>query len=133
MIQGDGINLDSIGHILREATSAGYSASNVAFGMGGQLLQGVNRDTNRFAMKCSSITLDTGEERDVCKDPVTDPGKRSLAGRLDVVRLPSGELAVERLAHGDLSRPDTAMQTVFEDGRVGVRHTLDQVRARAAA
>ncbi len=69
-IQGDGINIVSLRGILREITMAGYSTTNIAFGMGGALLQGVNRDTNRFAMKCSSVIVD-GIERDVYKDPVT--------------------------------------------------------------
>lgn len=76
VIQGDGINIDSIGSILWVARDAGYSASNIAFGMGGALLQQHNRDTQKFAMKCSSVTVN-GEEVDVFKDPVDDKGKQS--------------------------------------------------------
>ena len=51
-------------------------ASNIAFGMGGALLQQVNRDTQRFAYKASEVTVD-GKRIPICKDPVTDPGKAS--------------------------------------------------------
>ena len=51
VIQGDGVGLPMIGAILRAAMDAGFSAENVAFGMGGGLLQKVNRDTMSFATK----------------------------------------------------------------------------------
>ena len=75
VIQGDGINQDSIKEILDKAIANGFSATNIAFGMGGALLQQVNRDTQRFAMKCSEITVD-GIARPVSKNPITDPGKK---------------------------------------------------------
>lgn len=43
VIQGDGINIVTIGKILDAVVAAGFSAQNVAFGMGGGLLQRVNR------------------------------------------------------------------------------------------
>lgn len=55
LLWGDGINQLSIQSILRVVVDFhGYSADNIAFGMGGQLLQIVNRDTNKFAMKASA-------------------------------------------------------------------------------
>ena len=110
VIQGDGINHESIVHILSAMEMCGYSIDNVAFGMGGCLLQNHTRDTQRFAMKCSSVTVD-GHERDVYKDPVTDPGKRSKKGRLD----------------------DPRFITVFENGLLFNRTTLDEVRVRVGS
>lgn len=43
VIQGDGINIVAIGKIQSAVMAAGFSAENVAFGMGGGLLQRVNR------------------------------------------------------------------------------------------
>jgi nicotinamide phosphoribosyltransferase len=43
VIQGDGINVATIGKILQAVVGEGFSAENVAFGMGGGLLQRVNR------------------------------------------------------------------------------------------
>jgi nicotinic acid phosphoribosyltransferase len=50
-IQGDGINMQSVKTILDAVLKEGFSAQNVAFGMGGGLLQKVNRDTMSFATK----------------------------------------------------------------------------------
>lgn len=108
IIQGDGVNYDSIYNILQLAKMSGFSASNIAFGMGGALLQQVNRDTQKFAYKCSSVRIN-GQDVDVYKDPITDPGKKSKRGRLDTPLL----------------------QTVYEDGKVLVETTLDEVRTRA--
>lgn len=125
VIQGDGINEDSIRDILETIVRAGFSATNVAFGMGGALLQQLNRDTQRFAYKCSSVTVD-GEERDVFKDPATDAGKRSKPGRLDL-DLRNGEYVTVR----ESECYNSAMQTVFEDGRLLVDDTFAAIRERA--
>jgi len=84
VIQGDGINIDMLRIILETITSAGYSATNVAFGMGGGLLQQLDRDTQRFAFKCCLMTID-GKDVDIFKEPVTDSMKRSKSGELDLV------------------------------------------------
>ncbi len=81
VIQGDGIDGDVIENILEELRRKGYSADNVAFGMGGALLQKIDRDTQKFAMKCSAAKIN-GEWVDVFKDPITDSGKTSLKGRV---------------------------------------------------
>lgn len=125
VIQGDGINEDSIRAILETAISAGYSASNIAFGMGGALLQQVNRDTQKFAFKCSHATVD-GVSVDVFKDPVTDKGKRSKKGKLDLIRrLTNGKNVISTVSgesFGSLLRP------VFENGKILKEYTLEEVR-----
>jgi nicotinamide phosphoribosyltransferase len=126
LIQGDGINDVSIGEILAAVTAAGYSASNIGFGMGGGLLQQLDRDTQRFAFKCAAA-LRGGTWIDVSKDPVTDSGKRSKKGHLALVQDATGFATVRG------PRADDRLVTVFEDGRVVRRYTLDEVRANAAA
>jgi len=79
VLQGDGINLDSIDTILANLAKAGFAADNVVFGMGGALLQGVNRDTLQFAMKANAIFIN-GAWQDVYKNPVHG-GKTSKRGR----------------------------------------------------
>ena len=81
LIQGDGVNELTIRSILGAFMAMGWSADNIAFGMGGALLQQVDRDTQKFAMKCSSVQVN-GEWIDVMKDPITDSGKKSKAGRV---------------------------------------------------
>ena len=85
VIQGDGITVDSIPTILENLLSAGWSADNLAFGMGAGLAQKVDRDTLRFAMKASAAKIN-GEWHDVFKDPITDVGKQSKKGRLILTR-----------------------------------------------
>src|SRR6185369_6665074 len=77
----DGVDQDSITEILAALQAHRYSTSNIAFGMGGALLQRLDRDTQRFALKCSAARVD-GRWIDVYKQPVTDPGKLSKRGRL---------------------------------------------------
>lgn len=131
VIQGDGINVGSVQEILNVLLDAGYSATNVGFGMGGQLLQGLNRDTLKFAMKCSSITVD-GEQRHVFKDPVTDPGKASKAGRLDLIRK-DGHFETVEIPKGQVSFNNfSEMQTVYENGQILFEDNFDDIRGRVS-
>lgn len=91
LIQGDGVNPISIANILGRLAIYGWSADNIAFGMGGALLQGVNRDNFGFAMKCCALRVN-GVWQDVKKDPITDTGKRSKAGRLSLYQKGHGGL-----------------------------------------
>lgn len=136
VIQGDGITARSIRAILSALKDHGYSADNVAFGQGGALLQAVNRDDQRFALKCSAVQVH-GEWRDVSKDPATDPAKRSKPGRLTLLqrgadfrtlRKDSAELR-PLLAQGWA----VALRPVFEDGRLLVEDSLAAIRQRAGA
>jgi len=143
VIQGDGVNPQSIEAILENLTCQRFSATNIAFGMGGALLQKVDRDTLKFAFKCSAIRID-GKWQDVYKDPVTDSGKRSKRGRLDLIhsngwqdygRLPK-EYETVRLedSEDDAGANRTAMQTVFLNGDLTSHadEDLTTIRERAS-
>ncbi|CAB3693785.1 nicotinate phosphoribosyltransferase [Paraburkholderia rhynchosiae] len=139
VIQGDGVNPDSLEAILAAMDHAGFAADNIVFGMGGALLQQINRDTQCFAMKCSAIRL--GDEwRDVSKDPVTDATKRSMKGRLTLLRnRQSGEYRTTTLplvsddAGAVEGEWEDAMVTVFDSGKLLVDVSLSEIRARAHA
>jgi len=141
VIQGDGINPDSIRAILERITSYGYATDNLAFGMGGALLQQMNRDTQKFALKCSAARVD-GEWIDVYKDPVTDKGKQSKRGRMTLMRHRDyGHFKTVSLPdEGDVPSAgaapmgfDDAMVAVWENGRLLEDWSFAQVRARADA
>lgn len=80
VIQGDGITKYSIKLILDELDKNKLSLDNISFGMGSGMLQQVNRDTLKFAMKASAI-ITTTEVRDVWKSPI-EGGKQSKRGIL---------------------------------------------------
>jgi nicotinamide phosphoribosyltransferase len=127
IIQGDGITQDTIDRILYRAMNAGYSADNITFGQGGKLLQGVDRDTQKFAMKCSSIEVDD-VQYDVFKSPITDKGKESKKGRITLYKNDDGFFT-------DLEgRTDCTevLETVYENGRILKEYTFDEVRRNAA-
>jgi nicotinamide phosphoribosyltransferase len=129
VIQGDGIDRMMLGEILEAVKKAGWSADNVAFGSGGGLLQKLDRDTSKYAFKCSSVTVD-GQQRDVFKQPATDLGKRSKAGVLTLVER-DGALATVR--QDALLASDTdQMVEVFRDGKILTEWTFDEIRDRAA-
>ena len=141
VIQGDGINPTSIRAILERITSAGYATDNVAFGMGGALLQRLDRDTQKFALKCSAARVN-GEWIDVYKDPVTDKGKQSKRGRMTLLRhreygsFRTVPVPAQAASLADVEAPsgfDDAMVTVWENGRLLHDDTFADIRARADA
>lgn len=129
VIQGDGVNHDSIYDILATLKRNGWSADNVAFGMGGAPLQHANRDTFSFAMKCSAIRKD-GFWQDVQKDPATDTRKKSKAGRISLYKV--GSEFVTAKTEGAPKDVEELLRTVFANGRVLTTYSLDAVRANAA-
>lgn len=132
MIQGDGITAQSLGDILEAVKRAGYSADNLAFGSGGGLLQQVNRDTQRFAFKCSAIQVG-GEWRDVWKQPATDVTKASKRGRLTLYQYRDGRYeTAPRDDWGMRGAAQDVLGTVFEDGALVRVQTFADIRARAA-
>lgn len=127
VIQGDGVSLASITDILQALKARNISAENIAFGMGGELLQKVHRDTQRFAMKTSAVRVN-GVWRDVYKDPITDTGKRSKRGRLALVN-EAGQW--QTIALAELNGRENRLLPVFENGHLIREWNLTQVRQRA--
>lgn len=131
VIQGDGVNYHTIQNMTSQLTRKGWSQDNWGYGMGGALLQQLNRDTLRFAFKCSAVKVD-GRWRDVHKDPKTDPTKASKRGRFQLLN--DGR----RYFTADINdKPDQFgargdfLETVFENGEVLIDQTLDDIRTRA--
>jgi nicotinamide phosphoribosyltransferase len=141
VIQGDGINPNSIRAILERITSAGYATDNVAFGMGGALLQQLNRDTQKFALKCSAARVN-GRWIDVYKDPITDKGKQSKRGRMTLLQhteygtFKTIPVPADAASLDDIEKPmgyEDALRTVFENGIVVNDDNFASIRARADA
>lgn len=127
VIYGDGINYDTIVKMVDKATyEHGFSTDNYVFGMGGALLQQLNRDTHKFAFKCNEICIN-GEWRDVFKDPVTDKGKISKKGRQRLVKMQKGNF--ETIPYGD--GEGNILEPVFKNGELLSTISFDKVRSVA--
>lgn len=136
VIQGDEIHShEDIRRVLSWMETNKWSAENVAFGMGGGLLQLPNRDTLKFAMKMSAIKVnDVWIE--VYKSPKGAEWKKSKKGLLTLIKENGVFKTVNRLTdvynHGDevlrlkfvngeIHNPDTYEDvTMLSDFQAGV-------------
>jgi len=146
VIQGDGMSPRAVRRVLARCLAAGYCASNVAFGMGGGLLQKVNRDSMSFATKLCRVDV-RGQEggapgggggadagggqggggrgqgggqgggRDVMKRPRTDPSKASFPGTLAVKRV-GGVPTVFPADGGEVAPEEDMLRVVYACGPV---------------
>lgn len=130
VLQGDGINYDSMQIIMQNAMIRGISTENFVFGMGGGLLQQINRDTLSFAMKASAICVN-GEWRDVYKDPIGG-SKPSKKGRLAVAKW-NNESEKGWTYETFKSGPNTHSELVpiFENGKILKTVTFAELRENA--
>jgi nicotinamide phosphoribosyltransferase len=128
-IQGDGVNYYTIQNMISQLTRRGWSMDNWSFGMGGALLQQLNRDTLRFALKCSAIDIN-GDWHDVYKQPVTDPGKDSRAGRFVLLKEGNEFVTIKQESGHRIDAADQ-LEIVLEDGVLRRDQTLDEIRAIA--
>jgi len=117
--------------------AAGFSVECTSFGMGGGLLQKVNRDIMSFATKLSFIIDADGHERDVMKRPKQEGGKTSLPGILRVV--PAQHAGALRVVPATWNREkrrsegegDSVMRVVWDYGPVaGCWDEFDVLRER---
>lgn len=133
-LQGDGMELGTIQELVRNAINVGISIDNFAVGMGGGLLQKLNRDTLQYAMKASAIKIN-GVWQDVYKEPVTDTGKNSKRGRLMTVKTSIGIRTVRMDDDNDLGHYDlreALLTPVWRNGELLRDTSFAQVRENAA-
>lgn len=129
VIQGDGVSETTIFEILTEMKRRKLSAENIAFGMGGELLQNCNRDTLKFAMKCSALMIE-GRWIDVYKDPITDTGKTSKKGRLALLKDPYGK-GYHTIRESELRWDDVnQLRTVYKNGILLMDYNFDEIKTR---
>lgn len=122
VLWGDGIDYMGIRSILFTLKNNMYSTNGIVFGMGGGLLQKINRDVQRFAFKSSAQCRD-GVWHDIFKKPL-DVSKVSKKGILKLVRDGSGEFHTTGMSD---PRKDELIE-VFRDGELLKDYTFDEVR-----
>jgi len=135
VLQGDGVNIDSIRAIYGALTLNGISAENLLLGMGGALLQKVDRDTQQFALKCSYAEIN-GNAVDIRKYPMEldrsglyQPSfKQSKAGRLKLIR-ENGTYKTVNEQDGPALQDQ--LKTVFENGELVDETSFDEIKAKA--
>lgn len=95
LIQGDGMDLGTMHEPYAILHQNGWSATNLAEGMGSGMMQKHDRDTQRVAYKLCEITRN-GKHIPIFKNPKSDPSKRSKGGDLDLIRVDGKYKTVDR-------------------------------------
>lgn len=129
VIWGDGINYRKINVMLAGIVGHGWSVDNIRLGEGTGLLQDCNRDTQKFAVKCSLATIN-GVDVEVYKDPITDSGKKSFRGRQVLYYKGDGRYITAQ-ADPHIIYPDDILRPVFRDGVLLVDDTFKMIQERA--
>ena len=134
VLQGDGINQESLRTILNRLDEEKLALGNIVFGMGGGLTHEAGRDEFSFAMKATARCTKDGVWHDLFKDPITDIGKRSLKGRVTTYRTADGRIFSDRIELQEVNKQLVDMlETVFLNGDLLIRYDFEQVIARARA
>lgn len=126
LIYGDGLSADQINNSVKAILEGFWAASTCIFGMGGGLLQKHNRDTQRFAFKCSSRKQDN-EWNDVYKKPL-DASKASKAGRLKLIKKDGQYMTVRE---EEYAKYPNELVTVFENGELVYDQDFQTIRETA--
>jgi len=129
VLWGDGIDYMGIRNILHALKAAGWSAENIVFGMGGGLLQKVNRDTQRFAFKCSAQKRND-KWYDIYKKP-KDISKMSKRGKQYLYQVEGSHGKGYMTSNTQLKSQVDQLQTVFENGELLIDYDFDSIRKNA--
>lgn len=135
VIQGDGISYSSIPTIYEALKNAGISAENLVLGMGGALLQRVNRDTQEYALKCAYAVVN-GKGVNVQKNPLELDAngntrvsfKKSKSGKQVLVKK-DGKYVT--LPESEATGLKDELVTVFENGEVKISYTFNDIKIKA--
>ena len=97
----------------------------------------IDRDTQNFATKACFAVVD-GEERDLVKSPtevdengnLTPSFKKSKQGRLKLVKNEDGTYRTVTSRDADFDTVKDELVPVFENGKILVEYTFEEIRAR---
>lgn len=135
LIQGDGMNETSIPKIYKEYIKTGWAAENFVTGSGGGLLvEGLSRDTDRWAVKVSNVEIN-GQSINVQKTPKSDLTKSSKAGKLILVRSQGGNNSPTYSTYSSKNTNPVMfgsyvdeLETVYENGKLLRDQNFNEIR-----
>jgi nicotinamide phosphoribosyltransferase len=139
VIQGDGVNYDSIVEIYKMFEEEKISAENLVLGMGGKLLQAdIDRDKHNFATKACHAVVD-GVTFAPVKSPIVfdkdgnrhESFKKSKEGKPKLVNNGDGTFRTVTSIHPEYFKVVDCMQIIFRNGEMYNETTFDEVRERA--
>lgn len=110
VIYGDGLSSDEIKAIYQILELEKWSVESCVVGQGGGLLQKLNRDTQRFAIKASYAEI-AGKPINIRKNPA-DITKTSKAGKLSLIKNEGKYITVPKIENED----DDLLKTVYSAG-----------------
>ncbi len=126
-IYGDSITLERA-HAICEGLKQKSFASQTIFGIGSYTYQYNTRDTFGMAMKATYVEVD-GEGREIFKDPITDDGTKKSATGLLQVKEENGHYVLYDKVSWEQEK-DSALTTVFKDGKIVKEFSLKEIRER---
>lgn len=138
VLQGDGVNINSIAEIYDMLNTFKIAPQNLVFGMGGKLLQAnIDRDTQNFATKACYAVIN-GVEHEVIKSPtemdangnIVKSFKKSKSGRLKLVKTEDSFRTVTS-KDADFNEVEDVLVPVFENGVILKEYTFEEVRENA--
>lgn len=130
-IYGDSITLSRANEICSRLAKKGFASTNIVFGIGSYTYQHVTRDTFGFALKSTWVQIN-GVEQNIFKDPITDSGmKKSLTGRVVVLRDNNEKLyVVDGLKKDEqMSEINNRLVPIFLNGEIA-EDSLANIRYR---
>ena len=126
VLWGDGIDYTGIRNILFALKLRRYASNNIVFGMGGGLLQKVDRDTQRFAFKSSAQCRDD-VWHDVYKKPM-DVSKVSKRGILKLVKDDDGSFHTYNINDPRAQGKQDQLVEVFKNGEITKEYSFAEIR-----
>jgi nicotinamide phosphoribosyltransferase len=127
VVQGDGLTFETFRGLYMELERRGLATDNVFCGMGGGLLQRLNRDTLNFGQKTNAVCVN-GSWMDVHKTPTGSAMKHSKPGRL-ALHFVNGDYRTVR--RDSIPPEENVLEPVFRNGRLLRMWRFDEVIARS--
>lgn len=124
LIQGDGMNEQTIPELFVEYVKTGWAADNICTGSGGGLLQeDTSRDLNRWAIKPCQYSIDH-KTVNVSKKGVGDESKKSKEGDLKLHRMGNAYITIEssKETPQDFNSFTDELEIVYENGKLNPEH-----------